>query len=552
MSRSKKRRRITPSSTQKKLNSNLNPLGHNDQTSSVAESSLILKSPDEQLNTYDETLLERARTQWQFGDWESLAKLDRETLQHHPDRAKLALLAAAGRLQSDKNEEARQYIRLAQDWGISKKLVSQILIAGVHNSLGRAHAVQGNERSAMYHFESSIRVGQPSSAADLLVTSRARTQLEQAHVPLMTARLGLPVNRASLSFAHTMSRDSVHRNAHWQSHIELLQQAEMLQQADRPQEAQSLLLKALHQAPKSKEILAAVADNAMRCGEYTDAARYWQDLIAELGPDTPQSVYEQLSDAYDKSPGFGGTPEENHCWGDRHKHEILAELHQQLQPRLYLEIGVDEGIGLALAKGPAIGIDPRAKLKLRVTLPETSRIITASSDSFFRDQATSELTEYLDLVFIDGMHLFEFALRDFINVERFSHPATLVVIDDIHPCHPTQAERRRKSGSWTGDVWKIHRILKKYRPDLRMLDLNANTTGLLLIAGLDAQNETLSTRYEEIIEKYREELPPPTVLVRTGVAPSDTPVLAQWLEVLRRARDEAWGRDEVVKGLTVN
>ena len=26
---------------------------------------------------YDENLLERARTQWQFGDWESLARIDR-------------------------------------------------------------------------------------------------------------------------------------------------------------------------------------------------------------------------------------------------------------------------------------------------------------------------------------------------------------------------------------------------------------------------------------------------------------------------------------------
>jgi hypothetical protein len=45
---------------------------------------------------YDEALLDRARTQWQFGDWESLAAITQEHIQHHPDRAKLALLAAAG------------------------------------------------------------------------------------------------------------------------------------------------------------------------------------------------------------------------------------------------------------------------------------------------------------------------------------------------------------------------------------------------------------------------------------------------------------------------
>jgi hypothetical protein len=99
---------------------------------------------------YDENLLEKSRTQWQFGDWESLAKLERDTLRHHPDRAKLALLAAAGHLQTDHPAQARQYIRLAQDWGCSKKLVTRILAAGVHNSLGRAAARQVISR-ALYN-----------------------------------------------------------------------------------------------------------------------------------------------------------------------------------------------------------------------------------------------------------------------------------------------------------------------------------------------------------------------------------------------------------------
>ena len=34
---------------------------------------------------YDEYLLEKSRTQWQFGDWKSLMKLDRDTLQQQGD-----------------------------------------------------------------------------------------------------------------------------------------------------------------------------------------------------------------------------------------------------------------------------------------------------------------------------------------------------------------------------------------------------------------------------------------------------------------------------------
>ena len=127
---------------------------------------------------YDETLLERARTQWQFGDWNSLANIDRDTLQHHPDRAKLALLAAAGRLQNGSTDEARQFLHLAKDWGVSKKLLSQVLIAGVHNSLGRAAALSARPDRAQLHFENAIQIGMPGSAQKLLTDVRTKHELD--------------------------------------------------------------------------------------------------------------------------------------------------------------------------------------------------------------------------------------------------------------------------------------------------------------------------------------------------------------------------------------
>jgi FkbM family methyltransferase len=128
---------------------------------------------------FDENLLERARTQWQFGDWKSLAALDRSTLQHHPDRAKLAALAAAGRLQTGKDGEAREYVRLADRWGASKKLISQILISAIHNSLGRAAAIDNQERRALQHFEESVSIGAPACDIRLLVQARSEEQSRQ-------------------------------------------------------------------------------------------------------------------------------------------------------------------------------------------------------------------------------------------------------------------------------------------------------------------------------------------------------------------------------------
>lgn len=129
---------------------------------------------------HDQVLLERARTQWQFGDWDSLARINRDALQHHPARAELALLAAAGRLQiGESHSEANRFIRLAQNWGASKKLISRILIAGVHNSLGCAAAVTGQQPRALGHFENAIQVGTPGSDTRLVAQARSDLQLRQ-------------------------------------------------------------------------------------------------------------------------------------------------------------------------------------------------------------------------------------------------------------------------------------------------------------------------------------------------------------------------------------
>ena len=130
-------------------------------------------------STYDETLLERTRTQWQFGDWDSLIKLEQENIQHHPERSKLALFAAAGHMQAGDIEIAQQLIQQAQEWGCDKPLLTRILVAGVHNSLGRAAALLGEQEKMTQHFEASVASGSPGNDLKLLVPARFNLQLEQ-------------------------------------------------------------------------------------------------------------------------------------------------------------------------------------------------------------------------------------------------------------------------------------------------------------------------------------------------------------------------------------
>lgn len=200
------------------------------------------------------------------------------------------------------------------------------------------------------------------------------------------------------------------------------------------------------------------------------------------------------------------------------RHEVLGRLHTLLRPRGYLEIGVDDGGSLTLSRVPTVAVDPA----YRVTRPLHCdlQLVQATSDDFFaRPDPLAHLPGgQVDLAFIDGMHLFEFVLRDFVHVERLSHPGTVVVLDDMLPRNPDEAARDRHTRAWTGDVFKMIPVLQRYRPDLVCLPLDTAPTGVVLVLALDASNRTLSEAYDEIVAEWVTDDPqdvPPELLRRT-------------------------------------
>ena len=110
------------------------------------------------------------------------------------------------------------------------------------------------------------------------------------------------------------------------------------------------------------------------------------------------------------------------------------------------------------------------------------------------------------------MHLFEFLLRDFINVERHCRRNSLIVLHDCVPTDLYLARRHREDealrettrivGGWCGDVWKMVLILREYRPDLRIYGFDAALTGMVIVTNLDPQSEALSDRYVEAVETF--------------------------------------------------
>ena len=133
---------------------------------------------------YDPHLLDNARTQWQFGDWDSLIKLQRDNLEAHPERAKLALLAAAGHSQVGDMNTARDFVQLARDWGCDKQLISRVLVAGVYSTLGRATLVLGERQRALEHYKTSATVINQKANASLL----ANTQMMRETLPRQVAQ----------------------------------------------------------------------------------------------------------------------------------------------------------------------------------------------------------------------------------------------------------------------------------------------------------------------------------------------------------------------------
>ena len=93
-----------------------------------------------------------------------------------------------------------------------------------------------------------------------------------------------------------------------------------------------------------------------------------------------------------------------------------------------------------------MGVDPQPLLG--ADDPLSRHVEVATSDAFFAGPRPRELFggHPVDLAFIDGMHLFEFALRDFSNVEALAGPGTVIVLHDCLPPDAGTAARERTVG----------------------------------------------------------------------------------------------------------
>lgn len=255
----------------------------------------------------------------------------------------------------------------------------------------------------------------------------------------------------------------------------------------RPRRALAYLALAARLASSNAGYFGAAALAASKAGD-TDAAVRHCERALQLEPDL-EAVHNLLFSLF-----LRGEP----------SLRVLERIHRHLKPRTYVEIGIASGDSLRLAAPETLtlGVDPRPQL--RIVPGPNVRVFAETSDEFFaRRDVRAELGGLpVDLAFIDGLHHFEYALRDFMNLERLCTPQSTILIDDCFPHDRRTAERERFIDFWSGDVWKVVVLLKKYRPDLSIHTVATPPTGTCVVRNLDPGSRFIADNLQRLVDEF--------------------------------------------------
>jgi uncharacterized protein YoaH (UPF0181 family) len=184
---------------------------------------------------------------------------------------------------------------------------------------------------------------------------------------------------------------------------------------------------------------------------------------------------------------------------------VLERIHEHLRPRTYVEIGVSRGESIRLvgAETRALGVDPEPRIESPLG-PNVSIFAETSDEFFARHDVRAELGGLpVELAFIDGMHQFEFALRDFMNLEALCAPSATILIHDVYPLDERTAARERVTDFWSGDIWRLVLLLRNHRPDLVVRTIAASPTGVALVRNLDPRSTYIRDRLDALCAEYR-------------------------------------------------
>lgn len=204
----------------------------------------------------------------------------------------------------------------------------------------------------------------------------------------------------------------------------------------------------------------------------------------------------------------------------------MKNVHLSHKPSIYFEIGTQKGKSLAIANCLSISVDPEYILEHNfLGKKEAVLLFQQTSDDFFADPIFAHTNWKIDLAFLDGMHLYEYLLRDFIFTEKFMAKDGIIFLHDCMPWNTEMAMRERCTNDWTGDVWKLVPILQKYRPDLKITLYDAAPTGLVAIENLNPNHNALEENYDHIIAEFDKVIDPEQIVNGFEITSTD---LSPW------------------------
>lgn len=162
--------------------------------------------------------------------------------------------------------------------------------------------------------------------------------------------------------------------------------------------------------------------------------------------------------------------------------QLIQSLIDKRKYKTYLEIGVRRGkVFFKVACLNKVAVDPeysfgwKEKIKRSLSTLRGRKFYDLTSDDFFDQYADKLFSENkVDIVLVDGMHEFEFALRDILNSLKYLSDHGVIIVHDCNPlskeatCSFKEYEQRGFTGTWNGDVWKSIYYLQENRKDLEV------------------------------------------------------------------------------------
>jgi len=119
--------------------------------------------------------------------------------------------------------------------------------------------------------------------------------------------------------------------------------------------------------------------------------------------------------------------------------DLIDYLNQKNEYKFYLEIGCDDDqLFSKINIENKLGVDPISGGNIRKT-----------SDEFFKENKI-----YFDLVFIDGLHMYEQVKKDILNSLKFLNSNGIILVHDCLPESLSKQAVPRYRMTWNGDVWK--------------------------------------------------------------------------------------------------